>query len=642
MDVGRERTMTGKLKKDLGFLEVFCISSGAMISSGLFILPALAYSKAGPAVILAYALAGLLIIPTVLSKAELTTAMPKTGGIYFFTDRSMGPLAGTMGGLAAWLSLAFKSAFALLGIGIFLTLFSDFSTIQIKLIAVACCIVFAVVNIVGVKLSGRFQVIMVIGLIALIVLYIVLGFFNITWSNYTPFTPKGAWPIISTAGLVFVSYAGTTKIAAVAGEVKNPGKNLPLGMFASWGVVTLLYILVIFVTVGVVEPDVLRATNMPISEGGDVILPFFSIGLVLMSIAAMLAFVSTGNSGTLAASRDPMAMAHDGLLPEVLGKTTKFGTPWVAILVTSGFMIGVILFLNLETFVKTASTLKLTLFILANLSMIFMREANMKHYRPKFKAPFYPWIQIIGILAYGFLIIQMGMVPLAITMLFIMVGFAWYWFFSRKKIKREYALLSIIKKLTEVESDHVLDEELRGILVERDNLTEERFENKLKKAVYMDVDHFMAPEDFAKEVAPALCHNLKMSEYEFNRACVERGDNSNMIVRPTFAIITFDIEGKNQFQMAMVRTLRGARFSDDFPPVHAAFIVVHSPDQTNFYLHSLMWLIQIAEWVDFENEWKGAMTRTGLRLVLLKAWEKRVKHMKRPESNMEDDMIRKM
>jgi len=93
-----------ELKKELGLLEVFCISSGAMISSGLFVLPALAFTKAGPFVIFAYMIAGILVIPTVLSKAELVTAMPKTGGIFFFTDRSMGPMMGTLGGMAAWFS----------------------------------------------------------------------------------------------------------------------------------------------------------------------------------------------------------------------------------------------------------------------------------------------------------------------------------------------------------------------------------------------------------------------------------------------------------------------------------------------------------------------------------------------------------
>jgi amino acid transporter len=421
-----------KLKKDLGLLEVFCISSGAMISSGLFILPALAYSKVGPFIIFSYMIAGILVIPTILSKAELVTAMPKTGGIFFFTDRSMGPAMGTLGGLAAWFSLAFKSAFALLGIGIFALLFNPgLSILHIKLIAVACVVFFTAVNLAGVKLAGRIQSYIVIALLALLVLYVVVGVFFIDNVRFKP-PPEGVAfsSIFATAGLVFISFAGTTKITELAGEVKNPGRNLPLGMFLSWGVVTLLYIFVIFVTVGVLEPSMLQATAAnpeklsPITSGGEATMGLF--GLVVMSFAALLAYVSTGNSGILAASRDPMAMGKDELLPKAFAKVSKRGTPTVAIIFTSAFMIMVVLFLDIEDFVKTASTLKLVLFILANLALIFMREANIRHYRPKYKAPFYPYIQIFGIVGYGFLIFQMGFLPLMIAGIFLLCGLGWY------------------------------------------------------------------------------------------------------------------------------------------------------------------------------------------------------------------------
>ena len=111
-----------RLTRQLGGIDVFCIASGAMISSGLFILPGLIYAKVGPAVILVYILAGILILPALFAKAELTTAMPKAGGDYFFIERSMGSAAGTIGGFASWFSLSLKSAFSLVGIGVFATL----------------------------------------------------------------------------------------------------------------------------------------------------------------------------------------------------------------------------------------------------------------------------------------------------------------------------------------------------------------------------------------------------------------------------------------------------------------------------------------------------------------------------------------
>jgi amino acid transporter/mannitol/fructose-specific phosphotransferase system IIA component (Ntr-type) len=611
-----------KLKKELGLLDVFCISSGAMISSGLFILPALGYAKSGAAVIVAYAIASILILPTVLSKAELTTAMPKTGGVYFFTDRSMGPMMGTLGGLSDWFSLAFKTAFALLGIGIFLVLFNPgFTFMQIKLIAIACCLVFMVINIYGVKLAGRFQVYMVIALIALLLIYVIMGVFFIKFERYTPFAPMGLDSVFATAGLVFISFAGTSKIAAVAGEVKNPGRNLPLGMFLSWGIVSLLYFFVIFVTVGVVDPSDLKGSLTPISLGGSVMMGSF--GLIIMSIAALLAFVSTGNAGILTASRSPMAMGKDELLPGAFAKVSKSGTPWVAIIFTTGFMVAIILFLDLEDFVKTASTLILILFILSNLALIFMHESNIRHYRPKYKAPFYPYIQIFSILGYGFLIFEMGTIPLMLVGIFILCGLGWYFGYAHGKIKREYALLHVAERVTGIKTtDHLLDEELREILIERDNVTEARFEDKIRDCVVLDLKHFVAPEEFADKVAKPLAKRLNISEAELFKQLLKREKRSNIMVRPGFAVISFHIKGRNKFEMALVRTKKGAVFSEKAPPVHAAFIIVSTNDEQNFYLHSLMWMVQIAEGMDFESVWKGAKNDKELRKIVLDSWNK--------------------
>src|SRR4030065_169178 len=151
-----------KLKQDLNLLNVFCIASGAMISSGLFILPGMAYAKAGPSVIVCYFLAGLLLLPGMLSLAEMTTAMPKAGGDCFTIIRSLGPGVGTVAGLLSWFALAMKSAFALIGMSVFTVLIID---IDIHIVAVAFCLIFIAINIVGIKEAGRTQVALVAGLL---------------------------------------------------------------------------------------------------------------------------------------------------------------------------------------------------------------------------------------------------------------------------------------------------------------------------------------------------------------------------------------------------------------------------------------------------------------------------------------------
>jgi len=613
----------GKLKKELGLLSLFAIASGAMISSGLFILPGIAYAKSGPAVLISYVIASLLVIPAMLSKAELSTAMPKAGGTYFFIDRSMGPMIGTIGGFAAWFSLAFKSAFALVGIGVFATLLNPgFTEMQTKLVAVFFCIVFTAINIRGTKHTGKTQIVLVLGLLSLLVFYIVAGFFFINPSNFDNFAPHGFNSIFSTAGLIFISFGGLTKICSVAEECKKPGRNIPLGMFLSWGIISILYLLVIFVTIGIVEPVLLGESLTPISLGAGTFLG--EIGIAIMAIAAILAFISTANAGLLAASRDPMAMGKDRLLPSSFAKVSKRGTPTFSILFTSMLMILVILFLDLEDLVKTASTLKILLFLFVIFSLIIMRESKIRNYRPKFRSPFYPWVQLAGAVGLVFLLIEMGLIPLLLVGGFILFGFLWYWFFARDKIWREYTLLHLIERITgEKSTGYMIDEELREIIIERDDLEEQRFEQLIKTCEILDIVKYPHPKEFERLVAHKLAEKLETDEEKLYRLIKDREKDSNMMIHPGIAIFSHIIKGRDKFEILFVRSRKGIILSDDVDPIHAFFVIVASPDQKNFYLHSLMWIVQIAEGINFEKEWITAKDGEELKNIILAAWKKR-------------------
>ena len=146
------------LKKELGFWDVFCLATGAMISSGLFVLPGVAHAKVGPALFLSYFFAGLLALTGVFSQAELVSAMPKSGGAYFFVTRSLGPAVGTIQGLLTWFSLLLKAAFALVGINAFVHLifpqFAD-SVGGIPWVGMLIGVVFIVLNFTGAKKAGQ-------------------------------------------------------------------------------------------------------------------------------------------------------------------------------------------------------------------------------------------------------------------------------------------------------------------------------------------------------------------------------------------------------------------------------------------------------------------------------------------------------
>jgi amino acid transporter len=611
------------LKRELGLFEVFCIASGAMISSGLFVLPGLAYAKTGASVIISYLIASLLIVPTLLSKAELATAMPKAGGDYFFIDRSMGPAVGTVGGFASWFSLASKTAFALIGIGAFVQLFyNDLTDINMKLIAVAFCIIFTVINLFGVKHAGKTQSILVSGLVIILVFYIIVGFFYIEPSRFQPFTTHGIGSIFATAGFVFVSFMGLTKVCSVAKEVCKPKRNIPLGIFLAWGVVSALYVLVVSVTVGLLDHKDLTSSLMPISKGAVV----FSgeIGLIILGVAAVLAFITTANAGLLSSSRYPMALSKDQLLPGFFSKISKKGTPIISILFTSSFMIVIILFLDLEGLVKTASTLVLLLFIFVNLSLIMMRESKLRYYRPSFHSPFYPWIQIAGIIGYSLLIIEMGVIPLVFVGCFILAGFLWYLFFARDKIWREYSLLHVVERVTgEKKTGYLLDEELREILIERDDVTEKRFEDILSKCEIFDVFKYEKPDKFAMLIANRLAERLNIDKNKLYKLLMKKEKDSNVMVHPGIVILSNIIDGSDKFEMIIVRSKKGIMLFDNVPPVHAFFVVVSTPEQQSFYMHSLMWIVQIAEEIDFKKNWLDAKDADELRNIILSSWRKR-------------------
>ena len=617
-----------KLRKELNLLDVFSIASGAMISSGLFILPALAYAKTGPAVIFSYVLAGILVVPAMFSKAELATAMPKAGGDYFFIERSMGSHVGTVGGIASWFSLSFKSAFALLGIGIFAVLiYPEITILQIKLIAVGCCLFFMFINLLGVKAAGRFQVYLVLFLFGLLTLYVLGGTPFIQHQRYIPFLPSGFGSVFAVAGLVFISFGGLTKICSVAEEIKNPGRNIPLGMFLAFIIVMLFYLAVIFVTIGLVEPQKLSSSLIPISLAAGSFMG--GSGMIIMAIAALLAFISTGNAGILSASRYPMAMSRDGLLPDFFGKVNaKFRTPHFSIILTTVFMIAVILFLSLENLVKTASTLYILLFAFVNLSLIVMRESKIQNYRPKFRSPLYPWIQIFAIVGYGFLIFEMGRIPLSIAGGFIGLTLIWYLVYAGIRVERRSALMHIIERITTKDiGETTLPGELKQILIERDNIVEDRFHRLIEDCEILDYEppatQKCTVEDVFKMVAPIFSRRLEIDEKRLFDLFMERERQSSTVIAPGHAVPHIIIEEKGKFEILLVRVRKGVIFPDTRKPVHVLFAIVSSRDERNFYLRALAAIAQIIQEHHFEKRWMAAKSKEALRDILLLGERKR-------------------
>ena len=612
------------LKRKLGFWQVFCIAAGAMISSGLFVLPGIVVVDAGAAVVLSYAFAGIMVIPAMLSQAELATAMPRSGGSYFFIERSMGALPGTIAGLSNWLSIALKAAFALVGIGAFAKLiWPDVGEWTIKLIAIGACVVFTVLNLLSVKGVGWFQTAMVAVLLGILGVFVFAGLPATKHVYFANFMEKGIAKVLATAGIVFVSYGGLTKVASVAEEVRHPGRNLPLGMFAAVIVVSFLYVAAVFVAVGVMGKDGLAGNLTPLSLSAKQFMG--NGGLVLLAAGGMLAFITTANSGILTASRSPMAMGRDGLLPAVVRRVSKrFGTPYVGILITSAFMIVVIAAVSITTLVKAASTMMLTLFVMVNVAVLIMRRSRIQNYRPLYRAPFYPWLQFAGIAVYLFLIADMGKVPLLITAGFGLLAVLWYVVYVRARIVRESAFVHMVKGIVSKEIRRSqLEEELKQIALERDDIIQDRFDELISKCAILDLPGSIPARQLFNDAADAMAPRLGIDRQRLFELFIEREAQSSTVIQPGLAIPHVIVDGRNLFDILLIRCKDGAIFPGQDEPVRTVFVLVGTRDERNYHLKALMAIAHVVSEHGFVDRWLAAPEAEHLRDLVLLSKRKR-------------------
>ena len=406
------------LHRSLGLYPTMMISMGAMIGSGIFVLPALGFKKAGPAVILAYVLAAAVVLPAALSKAEMATAMPESGGTYLYIDRALGPLFGTIAGIGAWFSLVFKSSFALVGLGAYLLLFAPLSQGAVVYVALALGVVVIALNVSGTKLSGQVQAVIVSLVVVSLAAYTLNAGVTLDTTRYTPFTTHGSAGIVTAAAFVFVSYAGVTKVASVAEEVKDPGTNLPRAILGSMGIMTVLYVAVVGAVIGLSDSDVLKtggpggtASLTPMADGAGQLLGGF--GVVFISVVAVIALTSMANAGILSSSRFPLAMSRDDLFPAAFGRIDqRFATPRNAVLLTGVVLLLLIAFVPVIELAKLASAFQILVFSVINAALVAFREADVPSYQPEFIAPGYPYVQAFGFLAGLGLLTQMGTLPL--------------------------------------------------------------------------------------------------------------------------------------------------------------------------------------------------------------------------------------
>ncbi|NGM69405.1 amino acid permease [Natronolimnobius sp. AArcel1] len=463
------------LAKDLGLVSALAIGIGTMIGAGIFVLPGIAAQEAGPVVVISFIIGGMIAMINAFSVSELGTAMPKAGGAYYYINRALGPLFGSISGMGDWIGLAFASAFYCIGFGGYLADMLDgvvvsvpgigelallptialgpFALTEIQIGAIIAGTVFVGVNYIGAKETGGIQTAIVTILLGLLTIFAIVGFFSFDWATVAAedgYAPEGVGEILPGAALVFVSYLGYAKIATIGEELKNPGRNLPIAIIGSVAIVMAIYAILVTILLGLIpHEDFFLDTveDAPMSYAAEIVfdyqlpifgfeLPLLGVGVTSITLAALLATASSANASILASARINFAMGRDKIVTDSLNEIhPKFATPYRSIAVTGAMIIVFIIGLGetVEILSSAASVLHLVVYALINASLIVFRETNPPEYDPDFEVPFYPYLPIAGFILSLALIYFMDNTPTLIAGAFVVFAVIWYFAYARSE-----------------------------------------------------------------------------------------------------------------------------------------------------------------------------------------------------------------
>jgi len=422
-----------KLARELGLGAAMSIGIGTMVCAGIFVLPGIVAAKAGPVVVLSFALCGLVAVLIAFCMSELSTGMPLAGGGYLFIVRAFGPMMGSVMGGCLWLSLIFASAFYMIGFGYYVADVLPISHVWLALIMTG---LLTGLNFIGAKETGGLQNVIVAGLLIALTVFFIRALFDVDMENLVPLIPPeiGISGFFMVTPVLFITFMGFAEIAAVSEEIKNPARNLPIALVGSVVIVTVIYCLVEFCIVGVLRyDDPSMATETILMEIARTLMG--KTGYSLLMLGGIFATVSSANASIMAASRISFAMGRDHLMPDWFNQIhRRFRTPYRSIVVTGGLTMFLLVILgsHLELIAEVGGFLSLLLYAFISLACMVMRHAELDWYNPSFKTPLYPVLPILGLLGCLFV---MGITsrPTILIGLGIIAGtLIWYVLFLRE------------------------------------------------------------------------------------------------------------------------------------------------------------------------------------------------------------------
>lgn len=437
----------GSLERTIGLAGAVTIGTGIMIGAGIFVFPGLAAGNAGPAASISFAIGAVIALLVALPASELATAMPKSGGGYYFVSRSLGTFAGTIVGVGLVFGLIFASAFYLVGLGEYiveLLVVADVlgtpATVGPVDVVTASGIgvgaLLTVVSVFGTENTESIQNAVVGVLLAILLVFLAISAVDIAGVRGRPeaptaFAPRDFAPVLSTAALVFTSYLGFVQVATVAEEVVNPDRNLPLAMIGSVILVGTLYVVTMLLTGYTFQPEeLLDLGETAIVAVGEAYLGFG--GALAILFGGLLATISSANASILSASRALYGLSADSLVPEQAATVNKrYGTPHFALAFVGGATVALVAAGETEVLAEVASFLHLILYGLICVALLVLRRRDPDWYQPSFRTPGYPVVPVVGGTASFVLILFMEPVSQILGVLIVGISSLWYLLYGR-------------------------------------------------------------------------------------------------------------------------------------------------------------------------------------------------------------------
>ena len=399
-----------ELSRDLGLTSALAIGIGTMIAAGIFTLSGLAIRNVGSAAIASFLLAAVVATFTALTYCEFVSIYPKTGEGYLYARKTYpAPLAYFVG-WALFLGYTSSCAFYIASLSSYFNEFIYHLPLE-SLFGLIMLVGLTLLNVKGTKESGKFQIIVTAAKILLLIWFIFGGLKYVDVEGMVDRFNSDLLKIGTTAAMVFITFFGFSAIAASAGEVKDPVKNIPRAIFISMGVVTILYTLVVTV---VLFAGLTEYTEASMGEAAKQFLGGFG-GYVIIA-GAIFSMVSASNASIMAGSRVMLSMSNLGHMPKEVGVINReTRTPIISVVLVGGAITVFALILPLEDLSYFANTVLLLALILVNIALIVHRRKFPDIERP-FKVPLVPLLPILGIIANLYLIGQIFAYPLPLFM----------------------------------------------------------------------------------------------------------------------------------------------------------------------------------------------------------------------------------